>query len=474
MVGTADLVVNVIKDGKIIKQFPIECDGSSHEDRDDSERDRLLDLHFKDAYLIIEHGKSDFGNYCETTGTTAIDELIQQIRQQEDVKRARQERLAAYKKNHTSKTSSASSGNRFGPLCKDESEDKTKSEPSKKLIKSVPKSRGVKSTLPQKNDDDQALEEELKRQQQEEEEQERIRNIMEELIEYPEKMQEVIQQLFLQQQPPKTRRKVKISNTEFLSDGFEYLFANDPYLALDFLQEIKKNPSLNSTPLIKIVQSYVVYLLEKEIYHPFLLNDTFSFFISSARKKDTDSKRIISDIMNKIVTSQKVEFVEKLLKDNPQIRDKAHTICSNANEIPETLIFASQDGNINLVRMLLAKGADVNAQNQEGATALMFAIIKGDTKIVKLLLDRDADVNAQGEDGFTALMFASENGHAEVVELLLAKGADVNAQNQEGATALMFASENGHAEVVELLTPSIIVANPEFQATSVPNYKQRP
>ena len=445
MVGTADLVVNVIKDGKIIKQFPIECDGSSHEDRDDSERDRLLDLHFKDAYLIIEHGKSDFGNYCETTGTTAIDELIQQIRQQEDVKRARQERLAAYKKNHTSKTSSASSGNRFGPLCKDESEDKTKSEPSKKLIKSVPKSRGVKSTLPQKDDDDKALEEALEQNQKDEKEreqkQERIINIIEELIEDPAKMQEVIQQLFLQQQPPKTRRKVKISNTEFLSDGFEYLFANDPYLALDFLQEIKKNPSLNSTPLIKIVQSYVVYLLEKEIYHPFLLNDTFSFFISSARKKDTDSKRIISDIMNKIVTSQKVEFVEKLLKDNPQIRDKAHTICSNANEIPETLIFASQDGNINLVRMLLAKGADVNAQNQEGATALMFAIIKGDTKIVKLLLDRDADVNAQGEDGFTALMFASENGHAEVVELL---------------------------------TPSIIVANPEFQATSVPNYKQRP
>jgi len=452
IVGTADLVVNVIKDGKIIKQFPIECDGSSHEDRDDSERDRLLDLHFKDAYLIIEHGKSDFGNYCETTGTTAIDELIQQIRQQEDVKRARQERLAAYKeKRYQEKAVEQvikSNDNKFHPLCEDELEDKTKSEPSKKSIKPIPKSKRTNQKSQEPDDNDKALEEILEQNQKEEErekKQERIINIIEELIEDPSKMQEAIQQL-------KTFAQNNPSNTEFLSNGFEYLFANDHYLALDFLQEIETEPSLNSALLIKIAKDYVFFLLEREIYHPFLLNDTFSFFISSARKKDTDSKRIISDIMSKIVTSQKVEFVEKLLKDNPQIRDKAHTICSNANEITETLIVASKEGNIEIVKLLLDKGANVNAKDKRDGTALMIACVKGYQTIVELLLDnKGADVNAKNNKGDNALMFTSMTGYQTIVELLLDKGADVNVTNQAGETALIAASKEGNIEIVKLL-----------------------
>ena len=75
-------------------------------------------------------------------------------------------------------------------------------------------------------------------------------------------------------------------------------------------------------------------------------------------------------------------------------------------------------------------------------------------QVVGQLLAKGADVQAQDKNGATALMLASGVvglGHAEVVGQLLAKGADVQAQNKEGKTALMFASAGGHTEVVKQL-----------------------
>jgi ankyrin repeat protein len=58
---------------------------------------------------------------------------------------------------------------------------------------------------------------------------------------------------------------------------------------------------------------------------------------------------------------------------------------------------------------------------------LFNAAISGDATTVQALLARGADVNARANNGATALMLASQNGHNEVVQDLLAKGADVNA-----------------------------------------------
>jgi hypothetical protein len=59
----------------------------------------------------------------------------------------------------------------------------------------------------------------------------------------------------------------------------------------------------------------------------------------------------------------------------------------------------------------------------DGETALMFAALKGHLKVVKLLLERGAKVNAKDIRGNTALSYASEKGHAHVCQFLLEHNA---------------------------------------------------
>ncbi len=131
---------------------------------------------------------------------------------------------------------------------------------------------------------------------------------------------------------------------------------------------------------------------------------------------------------------------------------------SNVNAINESgstpLTFASQNGHVEVVKTLLASGAKVDAAEKAGWTSLMFASQNGHAEVVKALLASDAKVDAAGKNGWTSLMLASQNGHAEVVKALLASGAKVNAAEKNGSTSLMIASQNGHVEVVKTLLAS--------------------
>ncbi|MEW6348825.1 MAG: ankyrin repeat domain-containing protein [Thermodesulfobacteriota bacterium] len=91
-----------------------------------------------------------------------------------------------------------------------------------------------------------------------------------------------------------------------------------------------------------------------------------------------------------------------------------------------------------VIRVLVDRGADVNAADNEGWTALMEAVPDRDAETVKMLLDGGADVNAKNKDGLTALAIAVHRKHGpEVAELFLERGADVNAKDKDGRTALM-------------------------------------
>ncbi|KAI0569585.1 ankyrin repeat domain-containing protein [Pyrenophora tritici-repentis] len=131
--------------------------------------------------------------------------------------------------------------------------------------------------------------------------------------------------------------------------------------------------------------------------------------------------------------------------------DKGADVNAQGGSYGNALQAASEGGHEAVVKLLLDNGADVNAQGGYYSNALYAASSRGHEAVGKLLLDKGADVNAQGGYYGNALQAASFEGHEAVVKLLLDKGADVNAQSGEYGNALQAASFEGHEAVVKLL-----------------------
>ena len=113
---------------------------------------------------------------------------------------------------------------------------------------------------------------------------------------------------------------------------------------------------------------------------------------------------------------------------------------------------AARSGHIGIMRMMLDKGVNVNANSRQYGNPLEQASHGGHAEIIKLLLDTGANVNAKGGKYGSALQAASYSGHAKIIRLLLNTGADVNAKGGEYGGALQAASfGKGHTETVELL-----------------------
>ncbi len=106
------------------------------------------------------------------------------------------------------------------------------------------------------------------------------------------------------------------------------------------------------------------------------------------------------------------------------------------------------------LRIALDGGADANGATSAGRSALQDAAAFGDLEMVRMLVEKGANVSAADKRGYTALMRAAlsyEPGAPQVVEYLLARGANVSLKNETGDTALSFAARFGETPVVALL-----------------------
>jgi hypothetical protein len=131
----------------------------------------------------------------------------------------------------------------------------------------------------------------------------------------------------------------------------------------------------------------------------------------------------------------------------------AQRISVGATDTSADLSAAIKSGDMTRVSEVLSAEGQPDAPFEGGVTALIGAALLGHEEIVKLLLDKGASVNARSDAGLSALMVASAYGHKEIVKLLLDKGADADVREQGGRNAFLMAVGNGHAEVAEVLRP---------------------
>ena len=119
------------------------------------------------------------------------------------------------------------------------------------------------------------------------------------------------------------------------------------------------------------------------------------------------------------------------------------------------LHYAAEKGHKGIVELLINKGADINAKitaDPKGDTPLHSAVKAGHREIIELLIDNGADVNAKGDRGGTPIHLAVLRGHKEIVEFLITSGADVNVKDDRGNTPLLLAERRRRTEIVEILT----------------------
>jgi ankyrin repeat protein len=138
-----------------------------------------------------------------------------------------------------------------------------------------------------------------------------------------------------------------------------------------------------------------------------------------------------------------VPDVQRLLKAgaSPEARDSDGT---------SALMAATLYGSAPLMEILLEQGADPNRAGAGGTTALMWAV--PNLEKVRLLLARGANVNAASETGRTPLLVAASYPRTvDVIRLLLDRGADLRAQDRGGATAMALAARSADVDVVRFL-----------------------
>ncbi len=116
------------------------------------------------------------------------------------------------------------------------------------------------------------------------------------------------------------------------------------------------------------------------------------------------------------------------------------------------LMTAARTGNADVVTALMGAGADVNAKvTATHSTGLMWAVSEMHGEVVRRLLAAGADPTVSTLKGFTALMFAARNGDTETARALIDAGVDINEPSADGTHVLPFSILEDQADFAMFL-----------------------
>jgi ankyrin repeat protein len=153
-------------------------------------------------------------------------------------------------------------------------------------------------------------------------------------------------------------------------------------------------------------------------------------------------------------TSPQVSFWETFA----QLFKRAKTGAGSGSDrigVPALVLATGWPNNDDLVRLMLEKGADVNAKDADGRTALLSAAemgsTTGDMSVFSMLQEKGGDVKVVDIHGVTLLHIFARLEEVGLVKNLVAQGADVNAETEEKLTPLMIAAQAGRSQTAQEL-----------------------
>ena len=111
---------------------------------------------------------------------------------------------------------------------------------------------------------------------------------------------------------------------------------------------------------------------------------------------------------------------------------------------------ASENGQVEVAKSLIERGAQINLQTNDGTSALHIASRNNHVDVAKLLLEKGAKVDLLNNDQCSPLMIACEHESTDVAGVLLDHDADTYLKNKKGQTALEIAKEKNHVGIISL------------------------
>ena len=196
------------------------------------------------------------------------------------------------------------------------------------------------------------------------------------------------------------------------------------------------------------LDGYVLLLTALQNKH----TDVVKLLLINGSKVNKNNSKPCNTPLHYAVRNGELEIVQMLL-------DRGANINVQSLKSKTALHIAVEDNRMDIIDILLNHGANVKISDISDVTPLHTAVKNDSVEIIKLLLSRGANVNATtcdrvGEDegkGCTPLHLAVEKANEEIIKLLLSSGANVNDKRNDGIASLHIAIERGYFEVVKHL-----------------------
>ena len=171
---------------------------------------------------------------------------------------------------------------------------------------------------------------------------------------------------------------------------------------------------------------------------PNLIESQLSFYDEDRRKKEGYTYDQALNETRNFIRHRRAELLEETADGMPEWRAEPKELFVIREEDtfkpkPDSIWSAAHTGNTVAIEQHLAEGADVNAKDGKfGVTLLSWAALGRQIDAVELLILKGANINAGNNDGNTPLHTAVFLGEYEIAQLLVKNGADVNVRNDDG------------------------------------------